>query len=270
MMRRPTKCSNLWFAALLAAATLPTHAALAQDRPFPGTTDVFSTLWWIEGSSERIWKGLDRGDGGLAAGVVASWGAAEAGSLVLLISGDGAVALGERSDDSNLFRLGPELAFRLTNNGDVLWIAGDGYYRSAASERALTSEISAGIRARVPWLPESERFIYLEANRDLHRYEATYLKAALQLDYKIGVRFAAFIRVSQSWSNLPLRAGGELPRLGPHATEILVTPHLQSDPATTSGRTRSIEPYIQASWSSRHGELDSLNVGVRVVAVPLF
>lgn len=250
---------------LVTALALPSVATAQMSIPST-TTDVFSRLLWVQGSAQDTWRGIDRGNFGLRAGGALSWGEPSAGSTTFVLSGEARTAVSDRTDVSDLLRGGLALAYRIDDDGTLVWVGADAFFLPSAHARAETAELAAGFRFAVPaWLPERHPALLVEARRDLSRYQATYLRSALRLDYKFGVQNGAMIEVGQSWSGLPSGDAVGSMGFGSQGTDLTLTFLRQSDPARANAWTNlSIEPFLRVLWNKRNSDRNLFDIGLRI------
>lgn len=236
---------------------------------YPPTTDFFSSLVWIEAGLHNTWRGIDRGDGGLRLGIGGLWGNADAGATNLVLNAEARGALSHRTTVSEHLRAGALILYRITDDATSAWVSADGFLLPRANTDKATFELAAGLKVLMPfWLPERRPYVLAEVRRDLSRYEATYARAALRLDYKFGVRHGAMVEFGHAWSELPF--GEELGALRPgtQLTDVSLTFLRQTDPAASpDGGVRSVEPFLRYTRAQGGPKRNLVNVGVRVVMV---
>lgn len=247
-------------------ALLAAPAAAQAQEWMPLSTDFFTYLGWGAVSARESWHDLHLGDGGVDVGGAAHFGGFSRGDNFVRLSGDARTALFDRSDAADRLRAGVQLAHQLTDNGETLWLEANGFALPSANRDRLFGEVSANARVRVPtWLPERKPLLLLEAARDFGGIDATYLRGALRLDYKFGVRYGAFLELGQTWNDYP-RADSRA--LKADASDVSLTVTLQPDPARTVGRhPPSYEPFVRAFWSDRGDDRDIVDVGLRIVFI---
>ena len=99
------------------------------------------------------------------------------------------------------------------------------------------------------------------------RYQATYLRTALRLDYKMGVQYGLFFEVGQAWSDLPGDSRTGATKFGSHGTDVTLTFSAQGDPATSpsDGLSWSLEPFVRLSRLSRSADHYLFDGGLHLV-----
>lgn len=246
--------------ALTALAALIAAPAAGGQEWKPLATDIFTTLRWTEVSVENRWRGIERGYGGLRVGAAYAHGTMDTGSITPMLEADAQTAIFDRSKVSDRAQLSASLVRRGARSW--LWLTAEGSALPVAADRRLGAEVALGARAPVPrWFPERHPTFVLDVSRDLARYEATYVRTALRLDYKFHPLMGAFVEAGQAWSELPVGEESGRRPFGAHGTDVVVT----LDRSNAAGST-AYEPFIRAAWMAQRCGA-AIDVGLRTVAV---
>lgn len=226
-------------------------------------TDVFTTLRWGGLGARATWRDLHHGNTELRLGAAKSWGGPGAGTTSYVLLGEGRTALSDRTDLSDRLHVAGFAIRELNDDGAALWGGVDVIGLPSAPSRAMTAELSAGVKARLPkWLPSRRPLVILEGAGDLSRYRAMYLRSALRLDYEVGKGLGAFIEAGQAWSGLP---GGEAVGSVPfsnHGTDLSLRATIQR--GDRRSRTWSVEPFVRMRWITRNADPNLFDHGIRV------
>lgn len=230
------------------------------------TTDVFSRMAWLQMGAQNAWRGFARGELGMYGGGAVCWGGAKKGSTNVILSGEASTAALDRSDASDLLRGGVALVYRIDDKGSLVWVGGDVFVLPGAETRVATGEVAAGLKALVPvWLPERRPTFFVEARRDLSRYEASYLRGAIRLDYKFAVKWSAMLDVGHAWSGLPAGDAVGSRSFGSQGTDLTLTLLRQMDPAELDSWPSSFEPFVRMLWNRGNSDPNLIDAGIRVV-----
>jgi hypothetical protein len=229
-------------------------------------TDVFTTLRWGGLAARDTWRDLHHGDAEVRLGAAHSWGGPGAGSTSLVLQAEGQTALSHRTDMSDRLHVAGFAIRELNDDGAAIWGGADFIGLPSADVRALTAELSAGGRVRLPWwLPSRRPLFIVEGAGDVNRYRAMYVRSALRFDYEVGKGLGAFIEAGQAWSGLPGGdATGSVP-FGNHGTDISLRTTIQR--TTPTSKTWSFEPFVRERWITRNADPNLFDAGVRVELV---
>jgi hypothetical protein len=249
------------FWATVAAAAC--EFAHAQSWAPSTTTSVFTRQVWAEASARHMWRGLDAGRSAFRLGAARSWGEAHAGSATVLLSGEAVRAFADRADMSDVVGAGSTVIYRLSDDDTFIWATADVLHLPNAAGQRTTTQFAAGAQMLLPiWLPERRPFIIVEGRRDLQRWNATYARTGLRLDYKFKPQYSATIDAGHAWSGLPRGGLAGSQQFATHGTDVTLTVLQQ---ATTRSGTRSLEPFVSAIWSGRNADRVTINAGLRIV-----
>lgn len=235
----------------------------------PLSTDVFSSIVSAGASVLETRREIEHGKGALSGGIALSRGGFDAGDLFVVFGVHGQTAAFRRTSVTDAAQVTAIFGRRLDDNG-VIWIGAEGSVLPGADSHRATAALSGGLRIRVPkWLPERNPFLIIEAARDLARYDATYVRTALRLDYKFKPTMGLFIEGGHAWSGLPGDDNhGAIP-FSAHGTDVTITLTKQTAPEhqKPDHAAMSLEPYVRMLWIRRGAERSHFDLGVRVTFV---
>lgn len=254
---------------IVLAATLAAAPVQAQSWS-PIATDVFTTIGSVQLSSAATWRGLDRGQGRVAAGGAVSRGGPGAGSVITVLGVDGQSSIIKRTTVTDMLHAFATVAYQLDDANNLIWGTLGGMLLPRANVDRATVEVGGGVRFALPvWLPERHPRVIVEGAYDLSRYKAAYVRTALRLDYKLTPAVGVFIEGGYAMSGLPgADSTGSVP-FESHGADVTLTVVHQTDPAkvSTGQPTVSIEPYLKGNWMRRNKDPNLFDLGVKLTVV---